>query len=138
MNIRVMKLKSMNLKKVVKDIVKLDTKKRIKFIFLFGSVAAKKNTPLSDIDIAIYYHASAAERYKFKFKAASMLSSSIDVKIFQDLPILLQKEVIAGKLVYCADYDTMYDSCFAVIKEFNRFEKYYEEYMSALRKEAEV
>ncbi|MBI2035011.1 MAG: nucleotidyltransferase domain-containing protein, partial [Candidatus Levybacteria bacterium] len=45
----------MNIKTLTKKLLALDTKKAIRFIILFGSTAKGKNTPLSDIDLAVYY-----------------------------------------------------------------------------------
>ena len=72
---------------VTKKLLKIDTKKKIKFIFLFGSYARNKANLLSDLDIAIYYDGNNKERFHFRLKALNQLIDSVDVQMFQDLPI---------------------------------------------------
>src|SRR3989338_860117 len=128
----------MNIKTLTKKLLALDTKKAIRFIILFGSMAKGKNTPLSDIDLAVYYQGSKEERFKFRIKASGELSSKVDLHIFQDLPVAVQKEVLGGKPVYYDDYQFMFEQYMAVIKEFNTFEKYYNQYIHELRQGVET
>ena len=116
-----------------KKILALDAKKAIRFIILFGSAAKKKNNPLSDVDIAVYYQGNKSERFKFRVKASGELSTKIDLHIFQDLPVAVQKEVLSGKSLYYDNYSFMFEQYLAVIKEFNTFEKYYNQYLHELR-----
>ena len=126
----------MNNTQIKRKILNLDEKKHIKFIFLYGSVAQKKNTPLSDIDIAVYYKGSSAERFTFRKKALGNLPDKVDLQIFQDLPLVVQKEVIAGKPIYAPDEEFMISECIKVTREFSSFEKYYNMYIENLKEEA--
>ena len=117
---------------VLESLTKLDIKKRIKFIILFGSTARGKNNILSDVDIAVYYNGSDNERFKFRITALGNLPDNIDLQIFQDLPLTVQKEVLAGTVLYYDNYNFMFDTLMNVMKEFNGFEKYYEEYFQIL------
>jgi uncharacterized protein len=121
---------------IKQKILELDDKKKIKFIYLFGSMANGKNTPLSDIDIAIYYQGTAKERFKFRMKVSGNLSDKIDLQIFQDLPLTVKKEVLRGKIIYYDDYQFLFNTVMDVIKEFNQFEKYYNQYFTMLEKRA--
>ena len=120
---------------IKQTLLKLDKKKRIKFIILFGSVARGKNNPLSDIDIAVYYDGNKEERFKFRVTALGNLSDKVDLHIFQDLPLTVKKEVIMGKIEYYDDYQFLFDEALKVIKEFEFFEKYLNEYYAALESE---
>ena len=122
----------MDIRAIKKKLIQLGRKK-VRFIILFGSVAHKKNTPLSDIDIAVYYDGSAEERFRFRMRASGELSK-VDLHIFQDLPLAVQKEVLSGKQLYFDDYQFMFDQYMNVIKEFSTFEKYYDEYLTEMRK----
>ncbi len=123
----------MDIEEIKQRILDLDKKKKVKFIILFGSYAAGKQTPLSDIDIAVYYDAPQRERFEFLISAD--LPDYVDLKTFQDLPILIQKEIISGKVIYYRDYDFTFNEFMKVIKEFSTFEKYYNEYyQEALRR----
>ena len=125
----------MNISAIKKMIIALDKKKKIRFIFLFGSVAEQRNTPLSDVDIAIYYDDSAVERFNFRKKVSGFLPDLLDVQIFQDLPLAVQQEVIKGKVVYCDDREFMISTCIRVVREFSSFEKYYRAYLDPLLRE---
>ena len=127
----------MNLALIQKRILDLG-KKRIKFIILFGSNSIGKATPLSDLDLAVYYEGDAKERFKFRVKALGELPAKIDLQIFQDLPLTVQKEVIKGKILFYEDYDLIFEEFMKVIKEYNSFEKYYLEYINHLKEEVEV
>ncbi len=126
----------MNLTALKQKILTLDQEKRIRFIFLFGSVAEHKNTSFSDIDIAIYYDGSALERFDFRRKALGFLPDKVDVQIIQDLPLAVQQEVIQGKVLYSDDQEFMISQCINIVREFSSFEKYYNIYVDALKEEA--
>ncbi len=121
--------------KIKQTLLRLDKKKRIKFIILFGSMATGKNTLLSDIDIAVYYVGNEEERFRFRVTALGNLSDTVDLHIFQDLPLTVKKEVIAGKIVYYDNYQFLFDEALKVIKEFEFFEKYLNEYYAILESE---
>ena len=125
----------MNLKTITQKLLKLDKKKAIRFIILFGSVVQGRNTPLSDIDLAVYYDMPKEDRFAFRIKASGELPDKVDIQIFQDLPLTVQKEVLSGKQVYCDDPQFMIEQCLIVIKEFSRFEKYYQHALDALKSE---
>ncbi len=123
------------IQKIKQTLFKLDKKKRIKFIILFGSVAEGRQTPLSDIDIAVYYEGNKDERFKFRVTASGNLSDKVDLHIFQDLPLTVRKEVIAGKIIFYQDYQFLFNEVLKVIKEFEFFEKYLNEYYAVLESE---
>lgn len=123
---------------ITEKLLALDHEHKIKFMVLFGSVARGKETPLSDIDIAIFYQGTPQERFKFRIKASGNLPDNVDVQIFQDLPLAVQKEVLAGKALYYDNFQFIFDEYIKVIKEYDSFEKYYKEYFSGMMGEAEA
>lgn len=126
----------MNLTAIKQKILTLDQEKRIRFIFLFGSVAEHTKTPLSDIDIAIYYDDSPTQRFQFRKTVLGSLPDKADVQIFQDLPLAVRKEVLQGKVMYADEQEFMISECIKVVREFSSFEKYYNIYVDALKAEA--
>ncbi len=127
----------MNLSLIQKRILDLG-KGRVKFIVLFGSHSTGKATPLSDLDLAVYYRGTAQERFKFKIKALGELPGKIDLQVFQDLPLTVQKEIINGKVLYYENYNLIFEEFMKVIRDYNSFEKYYLEYINNLKKEVEA
>ena len=123
----------MDLNTIVSKLLKIDASKRIKFIILFGSTSKGTNDSLSDIDIAVYYEGTSRERFRFRAKALGNLPHKVDLHIFQDLPIIVKKEVISGKVLYSPSFELTFDEAMKVIKEFDSFEKYYNEYLHELK-----
>ncbi len=122
----------MDITKIKQKLLALDSKKAIQFIVLFGSVAQGKNNQLSDIDIAVYYQGNKKERFAFRMKALGEFSDIIDLQIFQDLPLYVQKEVLKGKVMYYKDYNFTFTEFMRVIKDFGHFEKYLKDYYHAV------
>lgn len=121
----------MNIKPIISRLLKLDTKQRIKFILHFGSSATGKSTPLSDIDLAVYYDDTKEESFRFRVKA-NALSDKLDIHIFQDVPLTVQKEMLQGTPVFVRDHSLLYSESFRIIKEFGIFEKYYNQCIEAV------
>lgn len=120
--------------KSVKDLAdrirSFDDEGRIAFITVYGSQVSGTTTPLSDVDIAVYFQGTKKERFAFRRKALGRLDNAIDLRIFQDLPIYIQKEVIAsGTPIYVGDYDTMYETYVKTIRKADDFQKYYNVYV---------
>ncbi|MBS3124493.1 nucleotidyltransferase domain-containing protein [Candidatus Woesearchaeota archaeon] len=128
----------MNIKSIVKQIISLDKEKAVRFIILFGSTADKKNNHLSDIDLAVYYEGTKAERFNFRKTILGHFPNKVDLHIFQDLPLSVQKEVLKGNPLYYDNYEFMFDQCLTTIKDFNSFEKYYNQYLDVLRQGVEA
>ena len=122
----------MDLDEIKKTILKLDKQKRVKFIILFGSVAEGRNNALSDVDVAVYYEGNKKERFNFRLTALSHLPDNVDLQIFQDLPLYIQKNILRGKVLYYDDFQFIFNQFMNVIREFDTFEKYYEQYLSQM------
>ena len=70
-------------------------------------------------------------------KALGEFSDKIDLQIFQDLPLYIQKEVLKGKVIYYKDYLFTFDEFMRIIKEYDHFEKYLQEYYNAVENDSE-
>jgi hypothetical protein len=103
---------------------------RVKFVFLYGSVAGKKENKLSDVDFAVYYNGNKKERFRFRLKLLGKLPDNFDVQIFQDLPLYVRKEVLKGKLIYARNLTFVYGVAYQTIKAFEDFKKYYYDYLN--------
>ncbi len=100
---------------------------RVKFVILFGSRAEGRARKDSDYDFAIYYDGDSKER--FKFQIALSENEKFDIKIFQDLPLFIKKEVLKGKVIYAENLSFVYDTAYETIKEFEDFKRYYYDYI---------
>ena len=101
---------------------------RVSFVILFGSQASGKANNMSDYDFAVYYHGDENQRYRFKLSAN--FDQKYDVKIFQDIPLFIRKEVLRGEVIYAKDLSFVSDIAYETIKEFEHFKKYYYDYIS--------
>ncbi len=124
----------MDIKSLVKKIKQLDTKKKVKFIILYGSVAKGTNKKNSDIDLAVYYDQDKKARFNFRIKLLGEFPEKVDLQIFQDLPLYIRKEVIAGKLLYSKNFDFTFNKFMETIKEFDSFERFYNLYLKEVER----
>jgi predicted nucleotidyltransferase len=117
---------------VVNQIKKIGGKK-IKFIILYGSIAEGNQTPLSDIDIAVYYEGSKEERFKFRIEVLGNVNDKFDIQTFQDLPLYIRKEIIShGEILYQKNYSEIFDIFIKTIKSFGDFKPRLDIYYSGL------
>ncbi len=107
----------------------------VRFVMLYGSQAEEREMPISDIDIAVYYRASAEERFRFRMNVAGSLSSHYDIHIFQDLPLHLRKDVIShGEILYQKDYVETFNIFLQTIREYEDFKPRLDIYYEGLRR----
>ena len=81
----------------------LSKDRRIKFAYLFGSQAEKKNSPLSDTDIAVYLDVRI-DYFAYRLKLMETLAKKLkeetfDLIVLNTAPILLKYEVIKSHYV---------------------------------------
>ena len=99
---------------------------KVKFIILYGSQTNGKASKMSDYDFAVYYEGNKKERFEFLIKAN--FNKKFDVKIFQDLPLFVRKDVLKGKLIYAENMSFVFDVAYETIKEFDDFKRSYYDY----------
>lgn len=102
---------------------------KVKFIILYGSMAAKKENPSSDIDICVYYEAEKTERFHFRMKLLGRLSDEFDITLFQDLPLYVKKEVLKGKIMYENDTRFLYDIDRRTYQDYEDFKHRFYDYI---------
>jgi len=100
---------------------------KIKFIVLYGSFAEGNQTPLSDVDIAVYYDGSKEERFKFRMKILGRVNDKFDIQTFQDLPLYIRREVLRGKVIYFDNNRFLYEITRRTNRDFDDFKlKFYD------------
>ena len=121
---------SYNLDKELEIIKKIEGFQNVRFIFLYGSTATGNTKNDSDIDLCIYYEGPENKAFGFRLKVLSKLGNDkYDVKIFQQLPLYIRKEVLKGILVYTNDFNFVHETAINTIKEFDDFKRYYYDYI---------
>ncbi len=100
---------------------------RVKFVILYGSRIESRARKDSDYDFAIYYNGNKDQKYQFLLNVS--FDRRFDVKIFQDLPLFIRKDVLRGKIIYAENVDFVYEVAYQTVKDLGRFEKYYYEYI---------
>lgn len=115
------------------EIIKRIGGEKIGFIIQYGSTVTGEQTPLSDIDIAVYYHGTKKQRFDFIITVLGSVDDRFDIHIFQDLPLYIQQEVISkGKLLYQQDFSTTFDIFMRTIQRFSDFKPLLDIYYEGL------
>lgn len=104
-------------------------KKKIKFIILYGSTAIGKQTPRSDIDIAVFYNGSKEQRFQFRLSILSKVNKKFDIQTFQDLPLYIRKDVLKGKILYSDDTRFLHEELRRTHADFDDFKLRFYDYI---------
>ncbi len=123
-----MTIKEDKIQLTVEKIKKIGGKK-VKFIILYGSYSEKKQTPLSDIDLSLYYFDSKEKRFRFRMKILGEVTEKFDIQIFQDLPLYIQNEVLKGEVLYCSDHKILYEIDRKTYQDFEEFKHRFYDYI---------
>ncbi len=114
----------------VERIQAIDGFDRVRFIFLYGSVAAGQARNDSDIDLCLWYDGDTTEAERFSFACIKELSDSrFDIQIFSHLPLYIRIEVIRGRLLYAKDMRFVYDVAYRTIRDFDDFKHRFYDYI---------
>jgi predicted nucleotidyltransferase len=105
----------------------LESEPDIAFAYLFGSVAKGRSGPLSDVDVAVYFHPAgdARSRFKRRLQLMSKLGKALqrdDVEVvpLQDAPLDLAFEILAqGKLIFSKDDGQKADFVFETLRKYH-------------------
>ncbi len=117
-------------REAVKRIRAIDGFDRVRFIFLYGSVAAGQARIDSDIDLCLWYDGDTTEAERFRFACIKELSDSgFDLQIFSHLPLYIRIEVIRGRLLYAQDMRFVYEVAYRTIREFDDFKHRFYDYI---------
>ena len=107
--------------------------KNIIAVLLFGSFLNSKF--YRDIDIAIILKNRPTNLEMSKKKLSyQKISSKLDIQIFQQLPLYIRSEILKkNKPLIIKNYGKTFDICVDTIKEFDFFEKYYNDYLEHIK-----
>ncbi|MDZ7289918.1 MAG: nucleotidyltransferase domain-containing protein [candidate division KSB1 bacterium] len=105
----------------------LESEPDIAFAYLFGSMAKGRSGPLSDVDVAVYFHPSGNRRTRFdrRLQLMSQLGrllqrDDVDVVPLQDASPDLTFEILAyGKLIFSKDDTQKVTFIFETLRKYH-------------------
>ena len=104
----------------------------IQFIILYGSVAQGYARVNSDIDLAISI--TGTLEHLTEIRKELILKTpygELDIRLFEHLPIYIQKDVIKGLILYCIDIVGLHDVAYETIKKYQAYKPYLDDYIGA-------
>lgn len=120
---------------ILNNVIKLAEKDPdVLAVLLFGS--ASRNEPNRDIDICLVLNKKRDNlaMSKIKLKYSSLSPDKIDFQIFQQIPIYIRHRILKeGKILHCKNNDALYSIAVITANEFERYKKFYFEYLESLK-----
>ncbi|MFH0875811.1 MAG: nucleotidyltransferase domain-containing protein [archaeon] len=106
-----------NISKMAENIAKI---KSVYAVYLFGSYATGKQTPLSDIDICVFADKKISEKEKTDIFCCC--SNEVDISYFHELPILIRYRVFRdGKPLLIRDKKKLHNDKYYTVKSYLDF-----------------
>lgn len=112
---------------------------RVRFAYLFGSVAAGANRPDSDVDVAVMLEPRGTlldDAAMHDRLADAITGIQLDLVVLKDAPLWLKFRAVGGRMLFSRDERARIADRERVEKEFLDFKPYYEEYLLATRDRA--
>lgn len=92
----------------------------VKAVYLFGSYAAGKQKPLSDIDICVIAEKNILQSKKLEI--LSYAGRTVEISLFYDLPISLKAKIFKeGRLLFSRNKRFLADAKLSAMKEYLDF-----------------
>jgi predicted nucleotidyltransferase len=117
------------------EIEKLLTKARqdreVLAVLIFGSAARDEQAPFSDVDICLVmtpkpFRLNTLSHERLEY----MKDSSLDVRIFQQLPLYIRVRVLKeGRILFVRDENQLYELAFRTAQAFEDFKHIYHGYL---------
>ncbi len=109
------------MRKIVNSLKK---QKSVVAVYLFGSAARGKTTPMSDIDLAVFLHPYDREA---ALQIGSYSSPHVDTMVFNDAPPYMKFEIIRdGKPLFIRDKEAVRGMAAAALREYHEYVPFYE------------
>ena len=107
--------------------------KDVSAVLIFGSYLSGKG--YRDIDVCLVLNKKLPNVGLSKKKLSyQKISSKLDIQILQQLPLYIRIEVInKNKPILIKDYDKLCDIAREVVKDFEFFERYYNDYLEYVK-----
>jgi uncharacterized protein len=112
---------------------------RMRFAYLFGSVASGENRPDSDIDVAVMLEPRGTlldDAALHDRLADATIGTEVDMLVLNDAPLWLRFRAVGGRVLFSRDERVRIADRERVEKEFLDFKPYHDEYLRATRDRA--
>jgi hypothetical protein len=93
----------------------------IQAIIFYGSRNKENYRRSSDIDICLITELDKRSRFNLRKRILGSVSNLYDIQTFNDLPLVIKKEVLEGKILYCKDKDHLKELIIKIKKDFEDF-----------------
>ncbi len=103
---------------------------KIEFVILYGSSLNLYHLDDSDIDLCLYIDDEKKTLSSIRLGLLKMFNESLDIQIFQLLPLYVQIEVLKGKVLYVKEEDRLYEIANETIDEYEEFYPFYLDYIN--------
>jgi hypothetical protein len=103
-------------------------------VIVFGSAARDEQVPFSDIDLCLVMRPKSFEPTALSHKRLEyMKDNSLDVRIFQQLPLYIRVRVLReGRVLFVRDEDQLYELAFRTAQAFEDFKHIYYGYLKEI------
>ncbi len=127
------------MKEILNKVIKKAKKdKEVLAVLLFGSSVSKKEFRDIDVCLVLTKENSNLKMSKKKLEYQK-ISDKIDIQIFQQLPLYVQKEIIKNnKVILIKDYETLFDMVRKVNNRYEDYKKYYFDYLEYVKHGSEA
>jgi predicted nucleotidyltransferase len=112
---------------------------RVRFAYLFGSLAAGTGTAGSDVDLGVSVRPRGTlvdDARLHDALAAALGREDVDLVVLEDAPVWIRYRVVGGVPVFSRDEVARVRHRAATELEFLDFKPYYEEYLDAVHERA--
>lgn len=117
-----------------------ETDERVRFVYLFGSIARDKARKDSDVDLAMYVQPQGTlvdEARLHEALSTSLGRDDVDLVVLNQAPLWLQFRILGeGTLLFSRDEGQRIAFREHVEKRFLDFRPYHERYLAAVRERA--
>lgn len=117
----------------------LEADSRVRFAYLFGSVAAGTERAGSDVDLAVSVDPRGTLLDDARLHDAlitAMAREDVDLVVLEDAPLWLAHRVVGGVPVFTRDAVARVRHRAAVEREFLDFQPYHDAYLAAVHQRA--
>ena len=100
-------------------------------VLLFGSVARGEHTATSDVDVCLVLQARQYSPLALSRKKLTYRQGSLDVHVFQQLPLYIRSRVFKdGQVLWARDTDALYALACRTAQAFEDFKPLYGMYLA--------